>query len=435
MQKQVRQFDDALESYVQALEYGVGGAEEVRLNRAVILGDFLHRPDEALIELDQALKLRPDYVPALLNLGNLHEDQGRREEAQASYRAALDHDPGNALALARLAGVSHAQPLDRGLADRLVGAIAVPGIDGAAKADLGFALGGLLDAAGEYDDAFAAYAAANRASREAGGKAAIYDRGQAEQLIDRLIAAFPAAPPPARMPKSAPLFICGLFRSGSTLVERILGASGRVAAAGELDLIPALARAIAEYPQGASTWSDAAVAEWRQSYLAALPEQPGDERIVTDKRPDNFLHLGLIKRLFPSARIIHTRRNPLDNILSLYFLHLDPGMAYALDLDDAAHWHGEYRRLMDHWLSLYGHDILTVDYDALVRNPETKTRRLFEFCGIDWTPAVLDFQARAGTVKTASVWQVRESLYTRSSGRWRNYAHHLEAIRKIIAGY
>ena len=433
LQKQARHFDEALESYARALEYGVAGAEEVRLNRAVILGDFLHRPDEALAELEQALELRPDFVAALLNLGNLHEDQGRRAEAQASYRSALDHDPGNALALARLAGVSHSKSLDRGLADRLAQSISAPRIDVGAKADLGFALGGLLDAAGEYDDAFAAFAVANRASRSAGGTAATYDRGQAEQLVDRLIASFPAAPEPAQASERSPLFICGLFRSGSTLVERILEAGEQVAAAGELDLIPALARSIDDYPQGACELSDAAVAELRRSYLAALPQRPGDDRIVTDKRPDNFLHLGLIKRLFPAARIIHTRRDPLDNIVSLYFLHLDPGMAYALDLEDAAHWHGQYRRLMDHWLGLYGDDILTVDYDALVRDPETETRRLFEFCGIGWDPSVLAFQSRSGTVKTASVWQVREPLYTRSSGRWRNYERHLQKVRKILA--
>ncbi len=105
---------------------------------------------------------------------------------------------------------------------------------------------------------------------------------------------------------------------------------------------------------------------------------------MTDKRPDNFLHIGLIKIFFPSAKIIHTHRNPLDNLLSLYFLHLDPGMAYALDLEDAAHWHGQYRRLMTHWGTLYPDDIFDLDYDALVCEPEHVIGDLLAFLGLEW---------------------------------------------------
>jgi hypothetical protein len=156
-------------------------------------------------------------------------------------------------------------------------------------------------------------------------------------------------------------------------------------------------------------------------------------RLLTDKRPDNFLHIGFIKTLFPGAKIVHTRRNPLDNLLSLYFLHLDPGMAYALDLADAAHWYGQYERLMAHWKALYPNDIFDVDYDELVREPNPVIERLLDFLYLEWDGSLLDFHRGGTPVKTASVWQVRQPLHPRSSGRWRNYRTQLEPIAGLLS--
>ena len=435
LQKQARAFEDSLLSYARALDAGVSGAEDVHLNRAVILSDHLHRPDEARAELDQALALAPDHVPSLLNLGNWHEDHGQRDDARKAYQRVLQLKPGHPLALARLAGVSHSAKLDEALADQIRTAIVVPGASAAERADLGFALGGMLDAAGQYAPAFEAIRAANADSREAGGPAARYNRAATEAMIDRIIAAFPtAASKGDDDPDLAPIFICGLFRSGSTLAERILATSDAVSPAGELDLIPALAHSISEYPDAAGRAPAETVERWRDAYLGALRLPPSSDKRVTDKRPDNFLYLGLIKKLFPAARIIHTRRDRLDNMLSLYFLHLDPAMSYALDLGDLAHWHGQYSRLMAHWGRLYGADMLTLDYDALVRDPDTQTRGLFEFCGLPWDSKTLEFHQRAGPVKTASVWQVREPLYARASGRAANYRHQLERFGQAQTG-
>lgn len=420
LQRKVRRFEAALDSYARALDLGVRDPEEVRLNRAVILSDYLHRPADAAQELDAALEDNPDYVPALLNLGNLREDLGDRPGARAAYERALAVEPGNSLALARLAGVSHAAELDGTLAQRLK--IAIAGAAPDEQADLGFALAGLLDAAGRHEEAFDAARSANAASRTATGAA--YDRAGHERFAQRLIDSFAqrssgAEPAPA-------IFVCGLFRSGSTLVEQILGAHSRVTAGGELDLVPALVARIDGYPEAVPAADARTLEDWRDFYRSGLP--PHDGTLLTDKRPDNFLHLGLIKTLFPDAKIVHTRRDPLDNLLSLYFLHLDPGMAYALDLADAAHWHGQYERLMAHWKSLYPNDIFDLDYDQLVREPRPVIERLLAFLGLDWEDGLLDFHAGAAPVRTASVWQVRQPLHGRSSGRWRNYREQLWPI-------
>jgi hypothetical protein len=155
---------------------------------------------------------------------------------------------------------------------------------------------------------------------------------------------------------------------------------------------------------------------------------------VTDKRPDNFLHIGLIKMLFPEARIVHTVRHPLDVCLSNYFVHLDHSMPYALDLLDTGHYYREYRRLMAHWKALYGDQIFDFNYDEFVLDPCASIERLVAFCGLEWDPRCEPVGAAGvgGAVKTASVWQVRQPVYRSSSGRWRNYARQLEPLREYL---
>ena len=422
LQKQARAFGDSLRSYDRALALGISQPEEVHLNRAVILADHLHRSDEAERELRAALNRNPQYVPALLNLGNLFEDLGNRCGARKAYERALAVDPDSSLALARLAVVSLAVELDSGLAERLRRKIADPRISAADQADLGFALAALLDACGRYDEAFEAARAANRASRTASGVS--YEREAVEGFADASIAAFDRPIAPAT-DVGAPVFICGMFRSGSSLVEQILGCHSGIQACGEIDALPILVRGIPGYPATVAAADRQQKSAWRDAYLRTLPPTAKASKSFTDKRPDNFLHIGFIKALFPAAKIVHTYRAPLDNLLSLYFLHLDPSMAYAQDLSDAAHWYAQYQRLMAHWKAVYPNDIFDVDYDLLVREPRLVIAQILEFLGLSWEERVLDFHRRRASVKTASVWQVREPIHTRSSGRWRNYERHL----------
>ncbi|MGE0596663.1 MAG: sulfotransferase [Hyphomonadaceae bacterium] len=433
LQRRAGRYDRALDSYAQALARGAAEPEEIHLNRAVIFADHLRREAEAEAELNAALARNAAYTPALLNLGNLKEDQGKRTAAQALYERVLTLDPDHAEALARLGNLARVSGPDDPLIAQLEQALDRPGLSANARANLGFALGRVRDAAGLYGPAFDAYAAANRASAEDAPQPA-YDRRAQEQLVDDIIAAFPAAGADEEATAAnPPIFICGMFRSGSTLTEQVLASHASVSAGGELDLLPAMVRnELSPFPAAMARVDEQALAQLARRYLKTVRALFPNAPIVTDKRPDNFLYVGLIKRLFPRAKIVHTRRDPLDNCLSVYFLHLDRGMGYALDLMNCAHFYRQHARLMDHWRALYGADLLDFDYDAFVRAPRPTVEHLLRFCGLDWDENCLSFHTLDNSVKTASVWQVREPLYDRSSGRWRNYEPHLGELRAYL---
>ena len=436
LQRKARLFRAALDSYRKALDLGVAQPEEGHVNRAVIFADDLRDHEAAERELEAALSLNPSYVPALINLANLYEDLGRRAAALATYERILALDPVCWTALARYAGLCGRSEAGDAVIERLRQGMAAPGVSASDRATLGFALGGALDARGDYPGAFAAYSLANRLSRESvPGALAHYDRSAHERLIDRVIAAFPPDRPglARRAPHPRPIFVCGMFRSGSTLIEQLLAGHPRIVAGGELDIVPHIARErLAPFPEGAASAPPGRIEELREQYLRSLAGLfPGSEHVI-DKRPDNFLNIGLIKRLFPEAKIVHTVRNALDNCLSVFFLHLDQRMSYALDLMDIGHYYREYRRLMAHWKSLWSDDIFDVDYDSLVRDPRGTMEPLLGFLGLEWDERCLAANRSDRVIKTASVWQAREPLYQSSSGRSRHYASQLSALASYL---
>ncbi len=427
---------EALAAYGRALAYNIDEPEEAYLQRAVILSEDLARVDAARSNLATALAINPDYVPALLNLGNLHEDSGERLAAEAAYARALEVDDRCALALARLIGLSLANEECDRLFDQARAFLRQPELSALDRADVGFALGGALDRAGKYDEAFETIVRANSEMRSlavASGQS--YQASEQRRLTDQLITAIPPVPDRAAAVEGSPIFIVGLFRSGSTLVERMLSRHDAIEAGGELDLIPRFVhRDISNYPAEIACPDPALIGTLRSRYLNAVAGRCAASQILTDKRPDNFLHIGLIKQIFPAAKIVLTSRDPIDTGLSIYFLHADPGLAYATDLGDIADYIAQYRRLTAHWRALYGKDIHVVDYDQLVKNPRTVMEPLLEFLGLPWHDAVLRDDGNPRPVRTASNWQVRQPLYRSSSGRWRNYTDQLAGFRALLEG-
>ena len=439
LQKKLGQFDEALSSYQQALDRSVTQPEEVHLNRGVIFSDCLRQDEAAERELKTALKLNPNYVPALLNLANLCEDLGRRNDALSLYEKLLAIDPQCHEALARYVSLRGINSVDDPLVASVEKAITNAGVHALDKASLGFALGKALDGCGAYEQAFTAYVAANNDSRTAAGittQSKRYNRQAHERFIDQLIETFTHDRfnvAETQDTLATPIFICGMFRSGSTLAEQVLAGHSRMQAGGEIDFIPSLVQAeLSPFPAQMAKLNQQQLERFAARYRERLATLFPRAEFITDKRPDNFLYIGLIKSLFPNAKIIHTTREPLDNCLSVYFLHLSHNMGYALDLMDIGHYYGQYRRLMTHWKLLYSNEIFEFDYDNFVHEPRPAVEKLLDFCNLGFEEKCLSFQHATNAVKTASVWQVREALYQRSSGRWRHYERNLEPLRQYL---
>ena len=435
----------ALAAYGEALARGADAPEQIFLNRALVFSDGLSRFELAEAELVSALQVNPEYLPALMNLANLAEDRGERELARRYYTRALSLRPWFFEALARYANLHEPQGPNDPVIDRLRRALAMPNPDALERASLGFALARLLDAVGAYPQAFDCATAANAASLQAkrqGGFEVGYDRAAQEARITALIAFFT----PARIaelrtalkietaPSPRPIFICGMFRSGSTLCEQVLASHPEVTMGGELALLPDLiARMLPGYPEALEGAGSAALRTLAGAYHDGLAASFPQAVQVSDKRTENFLHIGLIKLLFPEARIIHTERDPLDIAVSIYFLHLDHRVPYAHDLGDIAHYYTQYRRLMAHWQELFGPELYGFDYARFVTDQRTATEQLLAYCDLPWNEACMAFHAAASVVRTASVWQVRKPLYRSSLGRGQHYAEQLAQVRALLA--
>ena len=408
--------DEALEEHQAALDLAIEQPEEVLSNMAVIQTE-LRRDAAAKLLLERALAINPTYLPALFNLALYHEEYGDRALALGLFRRILDLDPAWTDALVRIAHAERVTDPEGDVVRRLRRAVRRSSLDPLARESLYFALGKALDDCGRYADAFEQYSEGNRISR---ARLSRYDPGTVERGVDQVIEAFgPERIAGAKPASDKPLvFITGMYRSGSTLFEQVLAAHPRVTAGGELDWFMRFPLSL-----DPNDWTTIA-----GGYLDHLRTRFAGADIVTNKRPDAFAYLGMLKAVFPNARFVNTVRDPRDIALSIWFQQFDGRLGYAADLVNIAHHHRQYAKLMAHWRRLFGGNIFDADYDAFVRDPRRETERLLEFVGLGWHEGCLDFQRNANRVRTASVTQVREPLYRNSSGRWRNYERQLAPL-------
>ena len=427
----MKRYAEAVVSYEKAAKLGIDRVEEVYSNMGVLYSD-MQEPDKAREMYDRALNIAPDYILALYNLAGHLEEAGEKHKAIELYERILSIDPQHWDSLVRLAYLQRVGDEFLGFVERLEDAIGEAKEDKSAQESLYFALGKAYDDLELYDKASAAYVTANELGKL---RVVPYDSGKTARAFDKLIALFDAEwiGESTGSSTAAPIFICGMLRSGSTLLEQMLGALTSVTAGGEIDVLPWLiGRELAPFPQGVRDAPREELQRIGEEYLTRVRELFPEYDIITDKRPDNFLHLGLIKVLFPEAKIIHTRRNGSDNCLSLYFQKLGRNLSYATDLANIAHYRQQHDRLMAHWTTCFGADIFAVDYEELVEAPEPLLRRLVDFLGFEWDAGILEFHESKSLVKTASIWQVREKLHTRSSGRWRNYEMLLRNVQSKL---
>ncbi|MGP0070164.1 MAG: tetratricopeptide repeat protein [Isosphaeraceae bacterium] len=392
----------------------------------------------------KALELQPDGINAHVRQGGLHEELGEMAEAESCYRRARELDPEAPAPMASLATLLRGKLPD---ADReaIRARLEDPRLDDAPRSNLLFGLAHACDARGEHAEAVLCLERANALAMDQRRKQGRhYDEAEHTRFVDRLIEAFT----PERFAGLAdvgddtrrPVFVFGMPRSGTTLVEQVLSSHSRVHGAGELRLVRQTFDAIPEVVgrnDGMLPCLDAldapGVRELSRRHLAGLQStldrvRPGfaPDRVV-DKMTDNYLYLGLIAVLFPRATLIHVRRDPRDIALSCWMTNFR-SIRWANDPDHLAARIRDHHRLAALWQGVLPSPVHTVFYERLVDDFEAEARRLIAACGLDWEPACLQFHQTARPVRTASVTQVRKPLYRRSLARWKHYESHLAEL-------
>ncbi len=376
----------------------------------------------------------PTHIAAAhCRLGAVLAQLGRFEAAVACFDHAMaiaPNDPESQFAYFSRVNAVKVTEADRPLVDRMKALVNTHMTDGNRMA-IHFGLGKALDDLGDYPAAIHHYDAANAIRRRDGS----LNRPGLTAWVDRIVAQctpeFFARNTHHARRSETPLFIVGMPRSGTTLLEQILSSHPRIAAGGELDFWnlngPAWERA---GPAGFDVRRANSLADGYARMLAEMA--PGAQRVI-DKNPWNFQWLGMIRQALPNARFIHSRRNPVDTCLSIYFTPFTMAQPFMSDRGDLAFYYRQYVRLMEHWRRVLPPDRYTeVDYATLVSDREAEARRLIAFCGLEWDDACLHHEANRRPVQTASAWQARQPIYRSSLERWRRYEPWLGELRQLL---
>ena len=439
----------------QAAALSPGDAQiRARLARALVEQG---RQEEAAAETLRSIELDPGSTQIRNDAGVVHATVGNFDTAREHYRKALALDPGNAKAALNLAKSKRFTAGGDEDEDRIRAAARQGAAHPGTQRDLHLALGKIHNDHGEWEAAFRHYQQANRPFTAA----AVEQVESSLALMDRMRTVFGAgwfaARPPAAGADPTPVFVVGMPRSGTSLVEQCLAAHPAVHGAGELSAILRLTTEAAahagavvdplrtgaasmkaamhpgaaeSYPQCVRALDGARTAALGERYLGLLRDlAPGAAR-VTDKLPGNYLHLGFIATILPGATIIYCRRDPFDNAISLYFTDFMVGHEYSNDLHAIGRQIRGMRALMAHWKAVLGNRLLAVDYEALVADPEPHVRAMVAHVGLEWDDACLRPHEVKRAVRTASAWQVRQPVYRSSAGRARRYEQFLEPLRE-----
>lgn len=411
---------------------------DAHLNLGVIQ-KFLAQHETAAISFEKAVSLDPNLIEAYNNLGITYADLGKFDQAYKCFERALSVDPDSVLILSSLLNSRKNTSDSKPVIDRLSTLAISPSSSLNAQITAHFALGKAYDDLQDYDKAFASYREGNRLKSEV----ASFDRRVFSGHVERIITVFNSTCFESLQgigdTSELPVFVVGMPRSGTTLVESIIASHPQAAGAGELTDIYHLVRDFQQsigtpqhYPEAVLNLRKSSALKFAASYLATLRSISGEALRIVDKMPNNFMHLGLIALLLPNAKIIHCRRSALDVCLSNYFQKYAYGHNFSYNFDDLACYYRQYQDLMTHWRQCLPISFFECDYEALVCDQETISREIINYCQLPWDAKCLSFHKTTRTVQTASHWQVRQPMYRSSSGRWRYYAPYIDTLRSAL---
>lgn len=395
---------------------------------------------DAIEEYERALKLNPKHASAWLGLGHALKTVGRQEEAVRAYRECAKLKPDNGEIYWSLANLKTYQLSDTDI-QYMLDRVNSGKLRSNSEVNFLFALAKAFEDRGDFDAAWQYYADGNRKRR----MAEWYDPVQTQILNESIIEVFDARLLKEKAAQGcqddSPIFIVGLPRSGSTLLEQILASHSQVEGTAELPYLGRVASSLnrnradgINYPAAVRELGGEHLAALGADYLrmAKMHRVHGKPRFI-DKMPNNFPHIGLITLVLPNARVIDARRHPLDACLSCYRQLFARGQPFTYDLVDIGEYYLQYQAMMDHWHEVLPGRVLTVQYEELISDFEPQVRRLLDYCGLPWEDGCMQFHETERPVRTASSEQVRQPISGAAVGRWKKYQPHLGELIEVLA--
>lgn len=417
--------EKAIEGYYKAIELGLRGEEEALLNIAKLYSENLR--DEAKSEsiLTNLLAKYITYAPAMFNLAGLYEEQGKKQQASQLYHQIIQRDPHSVHAYIRLVYLDGVDSENDYKVEKLKLLLARLPDESPEKMQVLYALGKAHESLHDYINAFTYYKRANIANERFNVN---YVQENYRIFVENCISAFSKEWQSTLEGNNnhSPIFICGMYRSGSTLLEQILSSHSSLKGAGERNFFKAQANKLERFVHDVSSFTIQQRMDIAQEYVEQSKQLFGQIDNLIDKKPDNIEYIPLIKSIFPHAKIIITDRDAYSNTMAIYFQCLGEDQGYATDLGNIEHYLEQNKKLAEHFYKLFPQSVYRINYSELVTNPEKELSKLLTFLGLPWEDNVLNFYKQENHVKTASIWQVRQPLYSSSLQKYEKYREFLD---------
>ena len=381
---------------------------------------------------EKSLTIKPENPRVYLSLGHALKTIGQREKSEIAYHNAIKFYPFSGEAYWSLANLKTYKFSKKEISNMKLAIN--KNIHPNEQIQMHFALAKALESNNQFEDSFNHYKEGNWLQR----KQIKYNSEEYKLSIDDLITFFKSNKDifksGANIKNDDPIFILGLPRSGSTLIEQILSSHSLIDGTQELPNIMAISRDIKlidpnnGYPNNLMDIDTSSFNDFGQKYIDETRWARSSKPFFIDKMPNNFVHIGLIKLILPNAKIIDARRNPMDACFSCFKQYFAKGQHFTYDLDDIARYYKDYLRLMDFWNELFPREIFTINYEDIINNPNKKIRELLNFCNVEFENSCLDFHKSKRPVKTASSEQVRQPMYKTGLDYWKNYRNNLDIL-------